>query len=553
MILSMSITGLGVIDRTGLEFGEGLTVLTGETGAGKTMVLTSLGLLLGSRADASVVRRGSDRAVVDGVFVVDETVAEQVRELGGVVEEGELIVSRSVAAQGRSRAHAGGRPVPAATLAEVVGSLVTVHGQAEQLTLRSAHRQRETLDAFGGAELAAVNGEYRQAWEAAVSAKRRLDASRTDEVGRRAEIEVLTSVLATLDELDLHPGEEDELLAETTRLTNVEDLRTHVGGARALLVGDEDTDGATGLARRAVDELRAAHRFDATLEDQGRRLVAACLELEAVADDLEAHLGALEADPARLAALHQRRASIKDLLKGRASDVAELLDWAEGARRRLADLTSLELDPDLLEEELHRAQDRVREVGARLSAARARAGEALATAVTEELHGLAMPAATFHVVLTSRKPGPHGLEDITLALQPHPDVEPRPLGQGASGGELSRVMLALEVVLGEHGGGGETFVFDEVDAGIGGHTAVEVGRRLARLAAGRQVIVVTHLAQVAAFASTHLVVEKDGATTTVRSVNGEERLVELMRMMGADADSEAARRHAEELLDAARV
>lgn len=551
MIESINIENLGVIQSTELNFGTGLTVLTGETGAGKTMVLTSLHLLLGRRADPGIVRTGTSSALVDGIFTIPPHVAEEARQAGGSVEEDELIISRTVPTQGRSRARIGGRPVPASVLAEIAEKLVTIHGQADQLQLKTPASHCEALDAFGGQEHGELLREYQQAWTGAVAAKRALDASLTTQDDRAREIETLSTALDTINRLGIEAGEEEFLRAETERLTNVEDLRGDVVHAHSILA-DADGNGAHDLLRAALDPLRHAVRYDQSLEEYEERLESLRLEVEALAEDLSAYLRTLEADPQRLAELHDRRAALRELMRGRASDTFELLEWAHTAAQRLEELTGHGASPEECEAALKRAQERVLDLGARLSQSRRTLAERLAHAVTAELRGLAMPHAHFHIELHPGKPSPLGLEQVLFLLQPHPDMTPAPLGQGASGGELSRVMLALEVTLGAHSGT-PTYIFDEVDAGIGGRTATEVGRRLARLAEHKQVIVVTHLAQVAAWAQTHLVVEKDGATTSVRPVHGEDRVDEIARMMGADEGSDVARRHAKELLAGVNV
>lgn len=550
MISSIEIRGLGLIDSAVLEFGEGLTVLTGETGAGKTMILTSLDLLLGGRADPALVRSGAERAEVFGLFLVDEAVAEAAQEAGAEAEDGELIVSREIPVQGRSRARLGGRPVPASVLGEIVSPLVTVHGQAEQMRLKSPAAQRELLDSFGGPEHASILREYSAAWRRAVSLKRLLDELLAHSDSRSREAVELSEALERIDALELTPGEDEDLRIEMRRLMGIEDLRAHIGAALAMLSGSDDAEGAASLLRQTRRSVAEGEGLDPALAEYGARFDSAIIDVETLADDLRAYSRALDADPSRLAAVHARRAEIKSLLEGRASDASGLLEWAERARRRLEELTGDGSDPEEVRERLRAAQDEVLEVGVRLRASRLRLAEQLSAAVDIELAGLAMKDARLEIEVGEAKPNSHGLDEVAILLRPHPSAIARPLGQGASGGELSRIMLALEVVLGENDSA-RTFVFDEVDAGIGGRTATEVGSRLARLARSRQVVVVTHLPQVAAFATTHLVVSKADGLTTARVVKGEEREAELTRMMGGDPRSEAARRNAIEVLTSA--
>ena len=552
MIESLDISHLGVIAKAHVDFGPGLVVVTGETGAGKTMVLSSLQLLLGARADAALVRSGEERLSVDGIFSVTPDIAARVEEAGGFVEGDELIVGRSVRAAGRSRAHLGSRPVPASLLADIVGSMVTIHGQSDQIRLTGESAQRRALDQFGGPAHGALLEEYRSAFRCAVEVKHRLDSLRGDASERAEELEDLRAAIQQIEELDPVSGEEEDLVREAARLTNVEDLRALVGVALGYLKGDDRGDyaGAVEAARHAYAQLDDAARFDEAVAEFVGRARNQVLELEALADDVSSYVSRLDADPERLAQIHARRAAIKDALRGRAADIDGLLVWLDEARARVDELSSPGSDPATVERELAAAQERVLKCGRRVTQSRARLAQELAAGVNEELHALSMPDATLQIDCEPTKPTSNGCETVVFRLQPHPHAPARPLGQGASGGELSRVMLALELMLGRTEAS-STFVFDEIDAGIGGQTATEVGARLKRLASSRQVIVVTHLAQVAAFGDQHLVIEKKDGTTNVREVRGDEREAELTRMMGGDPHSAAARRHASQVLASA--
>ena len=552
MIESLDISHLGVIANAHVDFGPGLVVVTGETGAGKTMVLSSLQLLLGARADAALVRSGEERLSVDGIFSVTPEIAARVEETGGLVEGDELIVGRSVRAAGRSRAHLGSRPVPASVLADIVGSMVTIHGQSDQIRLTGESAQRRALDQFGGPAHGALLEEYRSAFRYAVEVKHRLDSLRGDASERAEEREDLRAAIRQIEELDPVSGEEEDLVREAARLTNVEDLRALVGVALGYLKGDDRGDyaGAVEVARHAYAQLDDAARFDEAVAEFVERARNQVLELEALADDVSSYLSRLDADPQRLAQIHARRAAIKDALRGRAADIDGLLVWLDEARARVDELSSPGSDPATVERELGVAQERVLECGRLVTQSRARLATELAAGVNEELHALSMPDATLHIDCEPTKPTSNGCETVVFRLQPHPHAPARALGQGASGGELSRVMLALELMLGRTEAS-STFIFDEIDAGIGGQTATEVGARLKRLASSRQVIVVTHLAQVAAFGDQHLVIEKNDGTTNVREVRGDEREAELTRMMGGDPHSAAARRHASQVLASA--
>ncbi len=589
MIEEMTIEGLGVIARAHLEFSPSFTVITGETGAGKTMVLTGLSLLLGGRADPAAVRAGTPRAVVEGVIAEPgPAVADRAREAGASLDDGVLVIARTVAAEGRSRAHLGGRTVPQAVLAEIAADLVTVHGQADQLRLRSPAQQRGALDAFAGPAHQAALAAYRAAFADRAEAGAALERWDAEATAREEEAERLRIGLRAIEAVGPERGEDVALREEADRLGNVEDLRAAAAIAHeALAGGGEDgfrsSGGATGAGPAPADAVRAVDRarralepvvgIDQSLADAAERLGEAAALLGDTAVDLGSYLADLEADPARLEEVHARRAALADLVRrfapsGRgepARRVDDVLAWADRARARLEEIS----DPDQAREALARraaeADARLREVATVVTDARAAAATALSDAVDAELAGLAMSGAHLEARLRPLpEPGPWGAEDVEFLLRPHGGAPARPLAKGASGGELSRVMLAIEVALATAPTSGAvsppTFVFDEVDAGIGGRAAVEVGRRLADLGRTAQVIVVTHLAQVAAFADRHLVVTKatrqgeDVITETgVRAVQGEERRRELARMLSGEEESELARRHAAELLERAAV
>ncbi|MDO5729883.1 MAG: DNA repair protein RecN [Actinomycetaceae bacterium] len=554
MIDELHIRDLGVIEEAHLELGPGLTVITGETGAGKTVLLTSIELLLGGRADTSKIRTGASEAVVDGVFTVDPLTltALDIDSAG----DGDVIISRRVGPS-RSRAYLGRRPTPVTVLHELSPHLAVIHGQADQLNLRSATYQRELLDEFAGEQHMSLLADYRAAWKRAVHAKRARDEFEASLDEAESEIQQLVPVLETLDRLDLHEGEDDELRIEAERITNAEELRASLSAAYALLSGGTQGIGATDALGQASAHLQRSERLDPQLQQLTSRALAAGAELEALREDLSDYLDGLDADPARLDEIHARRRQITSLLRGRATTITELLNWAGTARERV---TQWERKDDALAEltnELAEAQNEILTIGRSLSRSRHEAARSLSRHVDRELAGLSMKDTHLHVMLAPReRPGPHGLEDVSMELQPHTSATPVPLGHGASGGELSRIMLALEVVLAEHAphaAHGQAYIFDEIDSGVGGRAAREVGRRLARLALSRQVLVVTHLPQVAAWATNHLLIVKNGGTTTVRELTNEERIVELARMLSGSESSTTARAHAAELLSQAKV
>lgn len=549
MIEELQIENLGVIERAHVEFSPGLTVLTGETGAGKTMVLSSLQLLLGQRADSSKIRAGENEAVVDGVFRVSPAILEQFD-----LTDETVVVSRKVS-ESRSRAYLDRRPAPVSALSDLAEHLAVIHGQSDQIELRSPRKQRELLDRFAGDAHADLLAQYAKAWNGAVAAKQTLDEFAQSLSDAESEIAQLSPVVQKVRALDPQPGEDEELRIEAERITNAEELRTGLATAYRALAG-EDGSSLDGIGI-AASQVQRVENLDPKLAEISRRLLSQLVELEAVRDDLGDYLENLNADPQRLEYVHQRRRAITSLLRGRALDVPALLKWTDEAEARLADLERRDDRVSELEEELHASQALVLKIGKELSAARLKAAKELSKLVDVELAGLSMKGAHLLVELKTReKPGPHGLEDVEMLLQAHREANPAPLGHGASGGELSRVMLALEVVLAEHGQAGSeslTYVFDEVDAGVGGRAAREVGARLARLAKGRQVMVVTHLAQVAAWADSHLLITKEGATTQVGRLTEDDRITELARMLSGSETSETARAHAAELREQVKV
>jgi DNA repair protein RecN (Recombination protein N) len=569
----LRITGLGVIEDTTLPLTSGMNVITGETGAGKTMVVTGLGLLFGGRGDAGRVRSDPGRAAVEGRLKLSGPYAAAVHarigEAGADPDpDGTVLLSRAVTAEGRSRAHIGGRAVPVSVLAEVGEQVVAVHGQSDQLRLLRPAEQRAALDRFAGAEHEKLLDTYREAYGSWRRVCDELAERRRSAQARHQEAELLRLGLEEITRVDPQPGEDEELRAEARRLEHAEGLRTAAALAhQAVAGGSDDVPDAVGLLGTARRTLEAQASVDQKLADLAIRLEDAATQAGDVGAELSAYLDLLDADPDRLAAIHERRAMLRTVTRKYAEDADGVIAWAERARQRLA-----ELDPDdqVLAElagEAGRLEGEAAALAARVSAARREAADTFAAGVSAELTGLAMPHARVEVGVAPRVPGrgeapltvdgqqvgagPDGVDEVELRLVAHPGAPALPLQKGASGGELSRVMLAIEVVFAGVGGP-PTLVFDEVDAGVGGRAAVEIGRRLARLARNHQVLVVTHLPQVAAFADRHLVVAKDsgGAVTTsgVRMVEATDRARELARMLAGLPDSDLGIAHAEELL-----
>jgi DNA repair protein RecN (Recombination protein N) len=553
-----------------------MNVITGETGAGKTMVVTGLGLLFGGRADAARVRAEPARAVVEGRLrlagAVAASVAERVADAGSAPDEdGTVLLARTVTAEGRSRAHLGGRSVPVAVLAELGELVVAVHGQSDQLRLLRPAEQRAALDRFAGPEHDKLLAELRERYTQWRAVSDDLDDRRRHARERSQEADLLRLGLDEITRVDPQPGEDDALRAEAQRLEHAEGLRTAADTAHAALAGPGDGAGeapdVTGLLAFAHRTLETQSTVDPALGELAARLTEAATLVGDVALELGGYLDALDADPARLQEIYERRAALKSLTRKYAEDVDGVIAWADRARQRLGELDSSDELLEELERERARLAGEVADLASRVRVARREAAGRFAAAVTVELTGLAMPHARVEVAVTPRPPGrgepsltvagdecgvgPDGADEVELKLVAHPGAPALPLQKGASGGELSRVMLAIEVVF-AGAGGPPTLVFDEVDAGVGGRAAVEIGRRLARLARAHQVLVVTHLPQVAAFADRHLVVAKDtgGSVTTsgVRVVEDTERARELARMLAGLPDSDLGIAHAEELL-----
>ena len=570
MLEELRIRGLGVIDAAVLDLGPGFTAVTGETGAGKTMVLTGLSLLLGGRSDAGLVRTGSAAAEVEGRIRVDPAgpVAMRACEAGAALDGEALLVARTTSAEGRSRAFLGGRSVPAAVLAELADGLVAVHGQADQRGLLKPSVQRAVLDRYGGAAVEQPLATYRRLFAELTAVQETLTDVTARSRERAQEADLLRFGLAEIGAVSPAAGEDVALRAEIERLGHVDALRRAAETAhRVVSAGDDvhaDVLSDIATARQALAEV---HGRDEVVDQLAQRLAEAAYLLADVGADLAAYAAGLEADPVRLEAAQQRLAALSTLVRKYAPDVDGVRLWAEEATARLCELEGDDDRVEGLSTEQARLLGELGRAAHELTSARRAAALRLESAVGAELAALAMPHATIHVDVRQRESaagllcdarrvafGPSGVDEVELQLVAYPGAAPRPLDKGASGGELSRLMLALEVVLAGTNPV-PTFVFDEVDAGIGGQAAVEVGRRLAALARTAQVIVVTHLPQVAAFADHHLVVRKTdhatGSRTIVESVSGSERLEELSRMLAGLPESTLGRGHAEELLDVA--
>lgn len=571
MIRHLGIDGLGVIRTADVDLHPGLVVFTGETGAGKTMVVSALGLILGDRFDMSLL--GADGTRVDAVLDVpaDSPAVAGVRDSGGRCDvdsatgTAELIIGRVVPRSGRGRATAGGATVPVSLLSEIGGSLAQRHSQSDQLHLRSARRQRAALDRFAGPAVAEPAAHYSESYREYLSLTERLVEMTRADTNRTEHIARLRAALSDIEEVAPVPGEDVRLDADIARLANAEALHDDMTSALARIAGDE---AAVSALADAAERVRHAARFDPGLAPYGERLLGLHETGRDLVGELRTYTDSLTADPAALERLHARKARLTPLLRRFGPSADEVLAHADSLRAELAGIDGgAQAIGELRAQVAHCLRD-LADHAEKLTGARERAATSMAEQVTDELAGLAMPDARFTTVVEQRPDdqglslsdgrrvafGESGVDVVRFLLSPHPGSAAVPIGDGASGGELSRIMLALEVVLAASAPP-SVFIFDEVDAGIGGRTAVEVGRRLARLATRSQVLVVTHLPQVASFADQHIVVRKDSdgmvTATSVTEVTDAQRTAELSRMLSGRPDSAVALAHAEELLDLA--
>jgi len=553
----ISIRSLGVIDSSNIEFKPGLTVLTGETGAGKTMVLTALGLVLGSKSDSDLVRAGQERAIVTGKFAVPKDLATQIIDAGGEIEEESVVISRTVSTAGKSRVLVGGVVSSAAAVSSFASSLVEIHAQSSSSKLTKPGVARELLDRFAGIDLTT----YQQTFDQYQQMLRRINELKEQLSQADRQIAELSELADEFAKLNPKSGELVEIENEIAKLGSVEVLNQAVSTALNLFE-NEDLSAVNMLQqiRKSLDQVTGK---DKQLDAITERYTESLLNLQDISSDLSSYLSQLEADPNRFEKLQDRKASLNSLLKryGKGSDkeaaFEQLLIDGKSAKERIADLSGGDQRVAELQKEADSLFKQLQEQGLALSKLRKVNGEKLSSQVTDEVRSLSMPNASFVIeqtvgdVKNSKSFTSNGIDEISILFSAHSGGTPLALNKVASGGELSRVMLALEVVIAEAEPIG-TYIFDEVDAGVGGKAAIEVGRRLSKLSKSAQVIVITHLAQVAAWADNHLVVKKseNGLVTQsdVMEVRATERKIEIARMLSGQEDSQTAQEHAGELL-----
>jgi DNA repair protein RecN (Recombination protein N) len=560
VIEEILIRDLGVISEAKLDFGPGLTVLTGETGAGKTMVLNALGLLLGERSDSSAIRKGQEQAFVEGRWLLADSALKRIRELGIELDDRELLVNRSVSAEGRSRAALSGKSVPVGILSEIGEQLVVVHGQSDQIRLRSAAAQREALDQFAGEALAKVLTEYASVFANWKQASARLIELTTQLEARSREADQIRSAIEELTALDPKPGEDAELSEKASKLTHLEELRIAATESHNQLSseGFDDSSDAITLIGKARRALEAVSEHDPELASLAEQLKEIGYSLNETSASISGYLASLDSDGSQeLERVQQRRADLTSAMRKYGPTLEEVVSFLENSGARLLELDSSDKEIQELTSSEQTLSKQAFSLAKTITELRTKAAAELANSVTAELAALAMTGASLEVTIApASELGSHGADQVAILLSAYPGAEPRPLGKGASGGELSRIMLAIEVVLAKSELA-PTFIFDEVDAGVGGAAATEVGKRLATLAQNAQVIVVTHLPQVAAFATRHLRVLKNvsdqyTATDVVR-LEGEAVVEELARMLSGLSESESGKTHAKELLELAKA
>lgn len=564
----ISIRNLGIIEESHLELGRGLNVLTGETGAGKTMILTALNLVLGGKSDSALVRHGSDRLVATATFAVEKSpspaLINALDESDVSIEDSQLIFSRSVTGEGKSKASCNAITVPAGTLSDLATHLIEIHGQSANIQLVKPARQRELLDRFGGSAIAEALSSYAEVYEGYLELKNRIKAMKSASSMRDKEIAELEEFLEGWSKLKAVRGEFASTSDEISRLSSVEDLRVASTGAFEATSNEElGALTALGAAKRFLE---IAKGRDSRLDAITEQISESFYLLDEATRDLSSYLSSLEADPERLNSLQERKAALSAFVKkwGSAGEPDEamvaLAARAKSGREEIADLRGGDERISELEGELTVVKDSLLKSAQKLTKERTAAASALSQAVSAELKHLSMPHTELIIdietpdykgSLKENDFAAHGCDEISISIKAHATASKIAIGKGASGGEMSRIMLALEVVIAKTHPVG-TYIFDEVDAGVGGKAAIEVGRRLHLLAQSSQVIVVTHLPQVAAWADTHFRVEKRSDGTIVQSgverLTEPQRVEEIARMLAGLEESASALEHAAELL-----
>ena len=557
----ISIRSLGVIESSNIEFNDGLTVLTGETGAGKTMVLTALGLVLGNKSDSDLVRIGADRATVTGRFAVNEDISNLITDNGGQIEDGSAVITRTVSSQGKSRVLIGGALTSASFVAELSDHLVEIHQQSSAVRLTKPNVVRDLVDSFGGISLAS----YSATFEEFSNLQKRLLDLKSQLERRDSEIAELKDFVKAFSAVNPKPNEIETIENEISKLGSVEDINQYISAALNILENEESS--AINSMQQARKELDRLKDKDESLDVILDRYLELLLGFQDVSSDLASYLSNLEADPKRFEFLQTRKSEINSLLKkfGKGSDRAlaydQLIEDGKNASLRIEDLSGGEERIKEIKEQLEKVFLQLKNEGKKLSQQRSDAAARMSDAVTKEIKALSMPSGEIKIVCAANDPEKSssytafGFNDLEILFCSHQGGKELPLNRVASGGELSRVMLAMEVVIAQTQNIG-TYIFDEVDAGVGGKAAIEIGRRLSKLSQNAQVIVITHLAQVAVWADHHLVVKKNESGSVTQSdvitIDEDARKIEIARMLSGQEESQTAQQHAAELLHIVR-
>jgi DNA repair protein RecN (Recombination protein N) len=557
----ISIRSLGVIESSNIEFNDGLTVLTGETGAGKTMVLTALGLVLGNKSDSDLVRIGADRATVTGRFSVNEDISNLITDNGGQIEEGSAVITRTVSSQGKSRVLIGGALTSASFVAELSDQLVEIHQQSSAVRLTKPNVVRDLVDSFGGISLAS----YSATFEEFSTLQKRLSDLKSQLERRDSEIAELKEFVKAFSAVNPKSNEIESIENEISKLGSVEDINQYISAALNILENDDSS--AINSMQQARKELDRLKDKDESLDVILDRYLELVLGFQDVSSDLTSYLSNLEADPKRFEFLQTRKSEINSLLKkfGKGSDRVlaydQLIEDGKNASLRIEDLSGGEERIKEIKEQLEKVFLQLKNEGKKLSQQRSDAAARMSDAVTKEIKALSMPNGEIKIVCAANDPEKSssytafGFNDLEILFCSHQGGKELPLNKVASGGELSRVMLAMEVVIAQTQNIG-TYIFDEVDAGVGGKAAIEIGRRLSKLSQNAQVIVITHLAQVAVWADHHLVVKKNESGSVTQSdvitIDEDARTIEIARMLSGQEESQAAQQHAAELLHIVR-
>lgn len=558
MLEEISINNLGIIKTATLPFTDGLTVITGETGAGKTMVLSALHLLLGRRSDTNMIGQNSNTLTVEGCWNVQNTQAiKSIKETGAVIEDDQLFINRTVQTGGKSRAVIGGKTTPASVLSEIGLQLVNIHGQSDQIRLKNTAAQRDALDTYAGEKLSKTLTNYKNAYNQLRKKKKLIEDIKKNSFARKREIATLEEFIKEFDELSPIIDEDIELTKEIATLSNIDTIRLSVAEAlESITPTSDEIPSITGQLNNAVRVLAKVAEYDKELSELSQKLAIISDDLDNATNDIENYSDNLDEDSlARLYEAQERLSNIKLFIRKYGNSLNSVIEERDAAQEKLDNLQELDQPLDVLEDELEELSEKIANLAEKITELRTTAAKQLSEKVNEELSGLSMSSSEMIISIVPEKLTSKGKDEVEFLLRTGGQNNPRPIAKSASGGELSRIMLALEVVLADPKTT-PTFVFDEVDSGVGGTAAIEIGKRLAKLAKEAQVIVVTHLPQVAAFSDNHLNVIKTSSNeyteTSVQQLDDDQRIKEMTRMLSGMTNSDTGHAHATDLINLAK-